>query len=306
MTRRDISLTIALCASLVLHALIVGSTAEFYTRNSVGHIWLPGFGPRETLPTLLVELPQPKLDPMQRLGGEDRGGEAVDPSAGDVPMISPQKTSQGQAFMSLDPEGPGKIGDDPSDSVLPVGKPMNAAAMASPPSPPQPQDELSAPFGLASTGGDFIRRTIPQPPPAPPMPPAPPSADTTGTPGAPTAADPAPLGDSESDPTTTVGGAEFRRGYTQVRLGRKHKITRPHLSIAAYSELMTKALPTVVLKLKIDETGKVISADIYRSSGSTDVDQPCKLAAYNWWFEPLKDKAGKPSSDVILFTIRFL
>src|SRR5262245_29530651 len=160
MTRRDVSLTIALCASLVLHALLVGSTAELYTRNSVGHIWLPGFGPRETLSTLLVELP-PTLDPMQRLGGDDRGGDAVDPSPGDVPMVSPQKTTQGQAFMSLDPEGPGKIGDDPSESVLPIGKPANSAASVTPPSPPQPQVEVSAPFGLASTGGDFIRRTIP-------------------------------------------------------------------------------------------------------------------------------------------------
>ena len=72
------------------------------------------------------------------------------------------------------------------------------------------------------------------------------------------------------------------------------------------ADLMTRASPMLVLKIHVDETGKVTSADVFRSSGSADVDQPCKLAAYNWWFEPAKDKAGKPIKDVILFAIRFI
>jgi TonB family protein len=62
----------------------------------------------------------------------------------------------------------------------------------------------------------------------------------------------------------------------------------------------------VVLKISIDETGKVISASVYRSSGSIHIDQPCQLAAYEWWFEPLKDKSGKLQKDVILFAISFV
>jgi hypothetical protein len=271
MTRRDISLTIALCASLVLHALLVGSAAELYTHSSGGRIWLPGFGPRQQESTLLVQLPPPPIDPMRRLGGDDGGGDAVDASPGELPMVSPKQSSQGQAFMSLDPAGPGRVGDEPTDSMLPLGKPGSAASIASPPSPPAPPPEQSMPFGLAGSGGDFIRRSVPSPAPSPPNPASPESSAASG---APTAADPAPQGDSESDPTTTIGGAEFRRGYTVVRLGRKHKLTRPHLSISAHSDLMTRALPMVVLKIKIDPEGKVTSAEIYRSSGSNDVDQP--------------------------------
>jgi TonB family protein len=61
-----------------------------------------------------------------------------------------------------------------------------------------------------------------------------------------------------------------------------------------------------VLKLRIDETGKVYSATIFRSSGSNNIDEPVKLAAYSWWFEPAKDQNGKPTKDVILFTVGFL
>jgi TonB family protein len=301
MTRRDISLTIALCASLVLHALLVGSAAEVYTHSSGGRIWLPGFPRTEQLSTLVVELPPP-IDPMRRLGGDDRGGEAVDASQGEMPMVAPQ-ASQAQALLSLDPAGPGRIGDDPSDSMLPLGKAGSSASIASPPVPPQLPPEQTMPFGLSGSGGDFVRREIPRPPPSPP---AQASAESSGQAGAATAADPAPLGESESDPTTTVGGAVFRHGHMEVRLGRKHKITRPRLSIAARSDLMTRASPVVVLKIRLDPAGNVTHADIYRSSGSIDIDQPVKVAAYNWWFEPLKDPTGRPVNDVILFAIRFM
>ena len=125
-------------------------------------------------------------------------------------------------------------------------------------------------------------------------------------PGASASADPAPQANTESDPVTTIGGADFRMGSASVRLGRKYKLTRPHLSLAAQADLMTTAKPGLVLKIKIDSTGKVISAEIYRSSGSNAVDQPCKVAAYDWWFEPPRDAGGKPTGDVILFYIRFI
>ena len=66
---------------------------------------------------------------------------------------------------------------------------------------------------------------------------------------------------------------------------------------------MTSA--SVVLELQLDETGQVISATVIKSSGSNSIDEPCKLAAYSWWFEPAKDATGKPIKDVIKFTIKF-
>jgi TonB family protein len=55
----------------------------------------------------------------------------------------------------------------------------------------------------------------------------------------------------------------------------------------------------------MDASGNVTSAKVYRSSGSYLVDQPCVLAAYDWWFEPPLGKDGRPRQDVILFEIRF-
>ncbi|HEY7089106.1 MAG TPA: TonB family protein [Tepidisphaeraceae bacterium] len=341
MTRRDISLTIALCASLVMHALLVGSAAEVFSRQG-GHIWMPGFPREPILSALLVPL-EDSEDPFHRLGGEGKG-EALADSPGETAMVAP-KANQTQAFLSLDPEGPGRVGDEPTQSILPLGKPGSAASISppdDPQQPPQPQPpqqpqqpqqlamaaptEQTTPFGLKDSGGDFAlpktatksqqKTPIPEQPtegtdPRPqisPKPAAAPSesAQAQATPGAEHSADPAPMADTESDPVSSVGGVEFKRGSTEVRLGRKYKITRPRLSLAGEADLMGKASPFLVLKIKIDETGKVTSADIYRSSGSNEVDQPCKLAAYNWWFEPAKDKAGKPVKDVILFAIRFI
>jgi TonB family protein len=138
-----------------------------------------------------------------------------------------------------------------------------------------------------------------------PTPPTP-KGDPGQQPGASSAADPAPMGDSEIDPVSTMGSVEFSAGSAKVRLGRKTKLTRPRLSLAAQTDLMTMPTGSVLLRIKIDSTGKVISAEVARSSGNPIVDQPCKLAAYNWWFEPLKDKMGQPTKDVIMFAIRFI
>lgn len=386
MTRRDISLTVALCASLVVHALLLGSVAEVYNLEVGTRIGLPGF-PREAIVTaLLIPTDDRQEDPRQRLGDDSGKGQAISASPGQESMQA-RKGPQGQPFLSLDPEGPGNIGDDPTDSMLPLGRggaqsgngsvsPGQAAPEAriaeqtpQPPTPVLPPEITSSdvapseqqteqvetpalPFGLAMTDSnltgpyklpaanstrhataDDVPVPYPQnaPPPAVRVPSAAamvnapievpvashieapavaspgakqPAADAI--PGADKAADPAPQGDSESDPISTVGSAEFRRGSTDVQLGRKHKITRPHLTLAGEADLLTLRSPMVVLKINIDQTGKVTSVSIFRSSGSNEVDQPCKVAAYNWWFEPAKDKDGKAVKDVILFAIRFI
>jgi TonB family protein len=368
MTRRDVSLMLALCASLAMHVLLLGSAAEWYSQQ-LGNIRLPGFAKsHDTLGLMVVPTAQPRADeeedPMQRLGDSAGKGTAIGESPGDLPMQARQ-SAQEQPFLSLDPAGPGKIGDDPTDSMIPLGHagaPAPAAPPAMPaPAPPRPVAQnppvqLAAitpppqaaqpevPFGFGAPASQIptpfaapaeppkavtdqaadakpeptkpLAEEEPKPaealaiaaaPSTPQAQPAPSGVDRQlpAQPGADKAADPAPLGSTESDPTSTRGFAEFRAGSTSVRLGRKFKLTRPRLSLASINDLMAVASPTVVLKLTIDESGNVISADVYRSSGSTNVDQPCQLAAYNWWFEPTKDKSGKPIKDVILFTIRF-
>jgi TonB family protein len=328
MTRSDITFTAALCASLIAHATLIISGAEWYTHRVGTHIWLPGFERQEFLQALLVPSTPDDVDMTRRLGASDGAGQAISAASGDVPMIA-RKGFQDQPFLSRDPIGAGAVGNEPAESALPVGeapKPLALAHPSSPPSSPDsspkfgpqpPEDFTKGPFAkpatrpapteiaMAETTPPAVVQETPTAP-TPPSPPANPTPPGIAAPGAQAAADPAPKSDSEIDPISTVGGAEFRPGSTDVQLGRGHKITRPRLSLAGRHDLTTYNLRSVVLRIQTDETGKVIDVDVFRSSGSTDVDQPCKLAAFNWWFEPPKNSAGKPVADVILFSIRFM
>jgi TonB family protein len=324
-SRRNLSLTVALCASLTAHALIVLWAARQYVAEIGGHIMLPGF--RLTL------LGSPLLpeEPRNRLGDEDGKGTAMLSTPGELPLLAP-KASQDQPFLSLDPVGAGEVGVKPTESTAPPddgsgdspAAPMPAQPIAPPPAVfAAPANADPAPTGvkdpIESLGGPFVRKPrgdVEQETPletssavamAAILPPAQ-NADPNplNKSGARSSADPAPLADSESDPTGVIGSATFRPGATDVQIGRKSRLTRPRLSLAAKADLTTERTRSLVLRLKLDETGKVTSAEVYRSSGSIAVDQPCQIAAYSWWFEPLKNSEGTPVKDVILFTIRFI
>lgn len=297
---RDFSLTTALCVSLACHALLLFRAAELYSAYTMAHLFLPGFEQQPPEPAqVLVALPP--MDPWKRLGDSTGKGTAIAETPGAEPQIAP-KANQDQPFLSLDAAGPGDIGDDPSESLMPKG---NAAALAPElpefQQPPGPQ----TPFGFAVPQGEFNLPIAPKTQLNEPGGPQLQSADA-GTPGSDSAADPAPAGRMESDPTSIAGGVEFRQGATSVRLGRQAKITRPRISLSGRAEQFMGAGRVIVLKLSTDTDGNVTRAEVFRSSGSPGVDQPCKLAAYNWWFEPPKNPQGKPIEDVFLFTIRFI
>ncbi|MDB5304342.1 MAG: hypothetical protein JWM97_1891, partial [Phycisphaerales bacterium] len=113
------------------------------------------------------------------------------------------------------------------------------------------------------------------------------------------AADPAQQSDSESDAFQKTATAELLQdGRLLVRKGRKVKTTRPRILLAGQVSLSGMDNATVVLKISIDATGKVTGAEVLKSSGSNDVDQPCRVAVYDWWFEPTRTKAGQPVPDV--------
>jgi len=124
-------------------------------------------------------------------------------------------------------------------------------------------------------------------------------------PGRAVAADPYQQSDSESDAFTTVGSAVVHDGRISVRSGRKIKTVRPLLLVPGILDTIGAADPTVQLKVNIDATGKVTSVSVVHSSGSNDIDQPCVVAMYDWWFEPSRDSKGKPIPDVVLFTLSF-
>jgi TonB family protein len=117
------------------------------------------------------------------------------------------------------------------------------------------------------------------------------------------AADPAPPSDSEVDPFSTLGTAEFSTGRLDVRFGRKVKTRRPKIGLAGKIDLFQGRGARVVLKISVDATGKVTDVGIIKSSGSNEIDQPCRVAVYDWWFEPKRDAAGNAVADDFQFTI---
>jgi TonB family protein len=118
-------------------------------------------------------------------------------------------------------------------------------------------------------------------------------------------ADPAPQAEMDSDPFASIGSASFRPGKVDVKFGRKFKVTRPKLLLAGRDALLALRFPSLVLKISIDEAGDVKAVEVLRSSGSNAIDQPCQLAAYDWWFEPTRNAEGKAVPDVIVFTIQW-
>lgn len=332
-THRDITITLALCGSLVVHAALIAALADEYVRG-VGRVTLPalpGAAPTE------VATAQPILVPVERapyfdLGETTGRGDASDESPGEELMQSPKTAPRAQPLLSRDPIGFGKIGDEPTPSAAPTGEggAVGAGAEPQPPSPaesahdesPEPEREAVAtaaaalPFGVGTIEEPteaaqprIARRPQPQAP-SPSREAASANATKPGAPGRPGApvpsADPAPQGESESDPFATVGGVEFRAGKTNVQFGRKHRITRPRINLAGIVDSLSLLNIDVVLQLRLDASGNVDRVRILKSSGSPSIDQACRLAAYEWWFEPMKDAAGKTTAgETFPFGIHF-
>jgi TonB family protein len=229
-----------------------------------------------------------------------------------------REAPQDQPSLSLDPVGTSPRVELPSapgeaERIAPpivVAPPPatapDAAALA-------PVDPPLAP-GLAQRsihdGVASVARHAPsfiEPPAAPPIEiaiaaPTPPSeaARSAGS-----GADPAPQSDSESDAFSVLGSAQFRGGRVTVQSGRRVKTRRPKVGLSGMVALAQRTTAQVVLQVSVDASGNVTNVDVARSSGSNDIDQPCRVAMYDWWFEPRKDTAGRAVPDVFQFTISF-
>lgn len=325
MRSRDLSFTTALCVSLVVHAGLSLAITESYVREFGKHIWLPALSRPSVQETVTPQLAmlQPDEDPRRRLGDSDASGYAIDSSPGDEQLLARQG-SQDQAFLSRDPVGPGKVGDPPTESLIPPGEggapavELPAAspfagepAEAAPVGIPLPRESAPKPLEEPVLADDsqegFSLKNPPSDVDAPKLEadvPALADKPPGGRPGPAIAADPAPQGESETDPVSMIGSVEFRRGSTVARLGRKHKLTRPRLTLGTKVDLMTMGTTVLVLKLRTDPAGNIVSAEVVHPSGSPDVDQLFRVTAYDWWFEPPKNDSDQPIADTFLFTIR--
>ncbi len=182
--------------------------------------------------------------------------------------------------------------DKPSPATRPASQPESLLALAN-----NPQPSTAVPPGRSAT------RPAVTPAPQPQIAHTGEQGDNgTGKAGT-TAADPAPMSDSESDAFSTTGAAVFRNGKLEARFGRQVKTIRPRLNLAGRQDLLSLPSPSVVLKVRADQTGRVRNVEVIKSSGSNEVDQPCVLAMYDWWIEPAKDKSGKTTAAEMTWTI---
>jgi TonB family protein len=321
MRHRDISWTVALCLSLAIHAAFIRWRAEAYVSANTP-LRLGGLNPIWIAESTLKAPPED----VGQLGDEKGTGYATDASPGDLELLA-RKGEQDQSYLSRDPQSLGQPGAQPRQSLTPPGE--NGANGSRSAEEQTAQQSSNHPFGIQQKAQPAVPafksppdpQRGPEPAPHPDTPPAQasvaqsaaaPTAITaysapSGRPGpdASSAESPAPQGQSDSDPFAVVGSLEFRPGSTKVQMGRKHKITRPKLSWDTVYDFQGMTSASVTLELQLDETGQVISAVVIKSSGSQSIDQPCRLAAYSWWFEPAKDATGKPVKDTIKFTIKF-
>ncbi len=323
---QDMSLTIALCAAVGATSILARLAADEYTLQLSDQ--LSGEPARQLARTGARAINQDR----DRIGSATGTGDAIMASVGPLAQLAAQ-AGQAQPFLSRDPAGFGKVGSDPSESVLPEGLAYPAAG----PPPGAPSDSVTddsspTPFGLppdtasgpAVPALPMISRVVAKPPksqsPAAASPAKPsPEQSAQATPAAPApalapasppasqapSADPAPMADSETDPFSKVASASFRPGKTDVQFGRQVKLTRPHVTISGMFDVMSLRHARVVLGIRTDPTGKVADVEILHSSGSNDLDLPCQRAAYDWWFEPPKDARGKALSDAFPFTVAF-
>jgi TonB family protein len=102
---------------------------------------------------------------------------------------------------------------------------------------------------------------------------------------------------------THRAGAWSRAVTLTAGLGLLLKPRRPQLLLAGETDLIALQKAVVKLQIDTDATGKVTRVDVVESSGSNAIDQPTRVAIYDWWFEPKKDSAGNPLPDRFQFTI---
>jgi hypothetical protein len=189
----------------------------------------------------------------------------------------PQATAQ-----STGPNTKGSPTDDPDSSSDPNA--TAAKAQNSPTAQPTNPAPDPAPDATAATDMDGDGAT----------------AARAAAPG-----DPALRGRSDSDPFSTTADATFRDGREDVRLGFRYRITKPHILLKGWVDSHFVDSRTLTLLLVCDTKGNVISATVLKSSGSQDIDEPSRLEAYNWWFEPPKDAKGNPQQRSFPFTLRY-
>jgi TonB family protein len=265
------------------------------------------------------------LDPRGSGPGGDSAARQTDFTNIPTRPVAPAEARQATAAPPTPPNAPlfGVVSDNPAPKLVRDTRQVQAAPQLDPVRPEKARTEMTvdqsgsvkadAPDDAPSQVSAIVplvptdAKTAPPKPAAEPSPPAPPQPPAPPTPAGQPArsADPAPKSDSEVDPFSSIGSVEFREGNLAVRAGRKIKPRRPKLTLAGNVSVFQMQGARVVLAVSTDASGKVTNAEIVKSSGTVDIDQPTRVAMYDWWFEPKKDASGQPVPDRFMFEIVF-
>ena len=307
----------AAVASLLLHAAVLSSFRSIKLHAGFGDVPVEHYEEMTVVfdPTDRANDPANEF-PVGEVGAK---GYASHKTPGDRTALA-REAPVDQAALSLDPVGPEPRPETPSPdagtssadtSAPPILLPPPrvlvaklqplvesiparlAALLPAPDMPNQGAVEMPPPFEVVAMAPEV---DVPAPPSTAPAPP--PGASPPGH------ADPAPLSDSESDAFSVLGSATFVNGELRVRAGRKIRSRRPKIGLAGKVDSYLSR-PEVTLRVSTDAAGNVTNVEVVKSSGSNEIDQPCRVSMYDWWFEPKKDAAGKPVPDVFNFTIGF-
>ncbi len=306
MRPHDVTLTIALSASLIVHGAVTAALTLQYA-NRLEKILVPGLRHASILTP-------PPAEPEDPFGKDHATGNAIADFKSDL-QLKGHEAPIPQAFLSRDARGVGAIGVDPSANVLPPGENgdgapaakslANALKQSSPATPVIPQPVArNAQFGPQNSLLDLKPARKYQPHTNTQSTPAEKNRAAAGGKKGPSApsADPAPISDSESDAFAKTNTVEISEGSVEAKLGRKVKTIRPKLSLAAQLDLLGMQFPKMKLRVRIDNAGKAANVDIIKPTGSATADQETKLAVYQWEFGP--DPKPKPGAvDIVEFEI---
>ena len=299
---------LAVGTSLLLHVAVLSSFRSV-------RVGADGRATGERFEEMTVALVPPEAQetrkkdaPEFEIGEAGATGYASHKTPGDRAAVA-REAPVDQAALSLDPVGTALHPESPSPAARDATAP--SILLPAPPATAQRNQFLAPPavlipqFPTAKEPAERAAPVVPAiealaaVPVSPPVAAAPPVAASR-----PGGADPAPLSDSESDAFSVLGSARFVDGELRVRAGRKVRSRRPKIGLAGRFDAVYSR-PEVTLRVATDKTGKVTGVEVVKSSGSNEIDQPCRVSMYDWWFEPKKDAAGNPVPDVFNFTIGF-
>ena len=281
----------SLAASATIHAVLWWKLPRRY-----GYAIAPSPTPTAPVARMMILPPveKPPEPPKTIFGDAVGGGTAINASAGDTPQAGP-KTEIDQADQSRDPAGERAAAPKPLAQAVTAPPP---AALPTP--PPSPLLGFRKPEKPAPP---VEQPTTPQRPPQEP-PQTPPKPDAVAAPPTPAAGTPRPQTDRDSDPFAKTFAPEFRRGRVMATKGRQFKFSSPKISQRSFADLRDVVFADkLVLSITLEPTGRPRLVVVKQSIGSRSIDRAFLMAAYESWFEPLKDDAGASISDEFEFPI---